>query len=214
MVLQVSTALRNAMLEQIENIGNGLAVVAGVGGVTGTPSAPTLSIYAGTVPATPATADGSTALAVLALPTAFMAAASGGSIALSGTWQDASADLTGTAGHFRMKTGATVFAQGSCGQQVVLSTTGATAIGSNVLPMTTTTGIVVGMNITGTNVPPAATVLSISAGVSVTMSIAATAIIASATSCTFTPDLTIDNASITAGQQVTVTAFSVATQNG
>lgn len=43
-----------------------------------------------------------------------MAAASGGSKVLAGTWQDASADASGTAGHFRIKVGATCHMQGTC----------------------------------------------------------------------------------------------------
>lgn len=56
----------------------------------------------------PADADatetgGGTILAQITLPTpAFAASASGGSIAKSGTWQDASANATGTADWFRM----------------------------------------------------------------------------------------------------------------
>ena len=38
----------------------------------------------------------------ITLPSDWMAAASGGSKALSGTWQDTSADASGTAGHFRI----------------------------------------------------------------------------------------------------------------
>lgn len=42
-----------------------------------------------------------------------MAAASNGSKALLGTWQDTSADAAGTAGHFRIKAGATCHIQGN-----------------------------------------------------------------------------------------------------
>lgn len=48
-------------------------------------------------------AGGGTVLASITLPTpAFAASASGGAIAKAGTWQDASADATGTANWFRM----------------------------------------------------------------------------------------------------------------
>jgi hypothetical protein len=220
MALQMSAALRNAMLEQIENIGNGLSVVAGTGGVTGSVTAPTLTIFANAIPANPAAADtAASTLAVLTLQTSFMGAAgavTAGTVSKDvGTWQDASADAGGVATHFRMKTnGGVVFLQGSCGQQVVLANNANTNSGSNVLTLSSTAGIANGMNITGNNVPPAATVLSFVANTSVTMSVAATATITNGTSITFTPDLTIDNATITAGQQVTVTAFSVSMQNG
>jgi hypothetical protein len=41
-------------------------------------------------------------LATLSLPSDFMAAASSGSKAKSGTWEDTSADNTGTAAHWRL----------------------------------------------------------------------------------------------------------------
>lgn len=100
MAIQLSVAVRNARLDQIE---------------TTISTAPTLEIRTGAQPANCATADSGTALAVMTLPTDWMAAASSGSKALSGTWQDASADADGTAGHFRIKQGATCHIQGSCG---------------------------------------------------------------------------------------------------
>lgn len=87
MSLQLSTACRNAILDQLES-------------TIGT--APILRIRSGSVPATCATADSGTVLATLTLPSDWMAAASSGSKAKSGTWQDTSADATGTAAHFRI----------------------------------------------------------------------------------------------------------------
>lgn len=98
MAFQFSTTVRNAWLDQIE---------------TTISTAPTLEIRTGAAPATCATADSGTVLATMTLPSDWMAAASGGAKALSGTWQDASADATGTAGHFRIKAGATCHIQGS-----------------------------------------------------------------------------------------------------
>ncbi len=98
MAFQFSTAARNAAIDAVETaIGTG----------------PTLEIRSGSAPATCATADSGTVLATLALPSDWLAAASGGSKAISGTWQDLSADATGTAGHFRVKQGATCHIQGS-----------------------------------------------------------------------------------------------------
>lgn len=66
-------------------------------------------IRTGAPPANVAAADTGTVLADITLPSDWMAAASSGSKALSGTWTDASADATGTAGHFRIyATGGTV----------------------------------------------------------------------------------------------------------
>lgn len=87
MALQFATSTRNAMLDAIE---------------TDISTSAVLKIRSGSAPATCATADSGTVLATLNLPSDWMAAASSGSKALSGTWQDASADATGTAGHFRV----------------------------------------------------------------------------------------------------------------
>lgn len=98
MAFQFSTAARNAAIDAVE---------------TATGTGPTLEIRSGSTPATCATADSGTVLATLALPSDWLAAASGGSKVISGTWQDLSADATGTAGHFRVKQGATCHIQGS-----------------------------------------------------------------------------------------------------
>lgn len=100
MALQLSTAVRNAMLDAIET-------AIGVSAV--------LKIRTGAAPANVATADSGTVLATVNLPSDWMAAASGGSKALSGTWQDASADAAGTAAHFRIyaSDGTTAHAQGT-----------------------------------------------------------------------------------------------------
>jgi hypothetical protein len=87
MALQFSTAVRNARLDVIE---------------TTISTAPVLKIRTGSPPANCAAADSGTELAVATLPSDWQAAASGGTKALSGTWQDTSEDATGTAGHFRI----------------------------------------------------------------------------------------------------------------
>lgn len=98
MALQFSTTVRNAMLDAIE---------------TTISTAPTLEIRTGSVPATCATAASGTVLATIALPSDWLAAASSGSKALSGTWSDTSADATGTAAHYRVNQGATCHMQGT-----------------------------------------------------------------------------------------------------
>jgi len=100
MAVQLSTAVRNARLDAIE---------------TTISTSPTLEIRTGAVPANCAAADSGTVLATLTLPSDWMAAASGGSKALSGTWQDTSADATGTAAHFRIKQSSTCHIQGTVG---------------------------------------------------------------------------------------------------
>ena len=87
MALQASTTVRNAILDAIE---------------TAIGTSPVLKIRSGSVPATCATADSGTVGASITCPSDWAAAASGGSKAKSGTWQDASADATITAAHWRL----------------------------------------------------------------------------------------------------------------
>ena len=98
MAFQFSVAARNASLDAIE---------------TAIGVSPSLEIRSGAAPATCATADSGTVLATMALPSDFLAAASAGAKTILGTWQDTSADAAGTAGHFRIKQGATCHIQGS-----------------------------------------------------------------------------------------------------
>jgi hypothetical protein len=98
MAFQFSITVRNAAIDAIE---------------TAAGASPTLELRTGAPPATCATADSGTVLATMALPADWMAAASGGAKALSGTWQDAAADAAGTVGHFRIKQGGTCHIQGT-----------------------------------------------------------------------------------------------------
>ena len=87
MAIQLSTTVRNAILDAIETAIGTSAV---------------LKIRSCTVPASVATADAGTVLATLNLPSDWLAAASSASKAKAGTWSDTSADATGTAAHFRI----------------------------------------------------------------------------------------------------------------
>ncbi len=100
MAVQLSTAVRNAMADSIE---------------TTISTAPILEIRSGAQPANCAAADSGTLLASMTLPSDWWAAASAGAKTLLGTWQDASANNAGTAGHFRIKdsSGTTTHMQGS-----------------------------------------------------------------------------------------------------
>lgn len=102
MALQLSAAVRNARLDAIE-------AAIGVSAI--------MKIYTGSMPSDCAQARTGTVLATLNLPSDWMAAASGGAKAKSGTWQDASADNNGTAGYFTIfaSDGTTVHMQGTCG---------------------------------------------------------------------------------------------------
>ena len=102
MSLQYSTTVRNAQLDALET-------AVGVSAV--------LKIYDLTAgaPANCAAAITGTVLATLNLPSDWMAAASAGSKAMLGTWQDASADNAGVADFFRLfaSDGTTCHAQGT-----------------------------------------------------------------------------------------------------
>ncbi len=87
MALQLSVTARNARLDAIETACGTLAV---------------LKLRTGAQPSTCATADSGTVVATLNLPSDWMAAAASGSKAMTGTWQDTSADAAGTAAHFRI----------------------------------------------------------------------------------------------------------------
>jgi hypothetical protein len=133
MAVKLGVLTRNARLDAIETyIGTG----------------PTLKIFSGAPPANCAAEDSGTLLATITLPSNWLADAASGAKALAGTWQDASADDTGVAGHFRIYKSAACEIQGTAGE-------------------------------TGD-----------------------------------APDLVLDNKSINAGQQVTITAFTLTDGNG
>jgi len=133
MAVQLSTAVRNARLDAIETTVGASAV---------------LKIRTGSAPANVGTADSGTVLATITLPSDWMAAASGGSKTLSGTWQDASADAAGTAGHFRLYASdgttahmqGTVTATGGGGDMTVDNTSFAAAQSFTVTSFTLTDG--------------------------------------------------------------------------
>lgn len=87
MAVKLSVTVRNARLDAIETAIGTSAV---------------LKIRTGAPPTNIADADSGSVLATLNLPSDWMAAASSGSKALTGTWQDTSADGTGDAAHFRV----------------------------------------------------------------------------------------------------------------
>lgn len=99
MTLQYSGAVRDAQLDAVET-------------VVGT--SPKLQLRTGAPPADCAAADSGTLLCEITLPSDWMAAASGGSKAKSGTWTGTGA-AAGNAGHFRVKNsaGSTTHGQGT-----------------------------------------------------------------------------------------------------
>ena len=87
MALQLSAAVRNAMLDAIE-------VAIGASAI--------LRIRSGAAPANVAAASTATVLATLNLPANWMQDAAAGVKALLGTWQDTAADASGVAAHFEV----------------------------------------------------------------------------------------------------------------
>jgi hypothetical protein len=87
MTLQYSVAVRNGKLDAVETAIGTSAV---------------LKMRTGAPPANCASPDTGTVLATAFLPSDWMNAASGGTKTKNGTWEDLSADNTGTAAHFRI----------------------------------------------------------------------------------------------------------------
>lgn len=105
MAFQLSVNTRNATLAAIE---------AEVG------ENPIITISAGSVPANCGTANTGTVVATMVLPTSWLSDPTLGSVTLSGTWQDLSADASGTAGYFRLHNNAGTV----CHMQGSISATG------------------------------------------------------------------------------------------
>lgn len=121
MAVKFSAAVKNAMLDAIETAISTSAV---------------LKIRTGAAPAAITDADSGTVLATMSLPSDWLAAAAAGAKAKAGTWNDTSADATGTAQHFRIYAtdGTTQHIQGSVtatggGGDLTLGTTSIVAAG-------------------------------------------------------------------------------------
>jgi hypothetical protein len=93
MALQYSVAVRNARLDVVESTiqGDGSPLREAI-----------LELRSGAAPANCAAADSGTLLAQIILPVNFLAAASGGTKAIQGTWTGTGAG-TGDIAHFRIK---------------------------------------------------------------------------------------------------------------
>lgn len=106
MTIQMKDTVRNAMLNAIEALGASGA----------------LEIRVGAQPATCIAARSGAILATILLPAGWLTAAASGAVSIEGgPWTDASADNTGTAGHFCIynsqatKDGTTCIMQGTVG---------------------------------------------------------------------------------------------------
>lgn len=101
MSLKFSVSVRAGMADAIE---------------TAVGTSPKLVILTGSAPANCAATETGTRLAVMTLPSDWLTNPGDGTKALSGTWEDTSADNTGTAAYFRIQNSAdsACHAQGSC----------------------------------------------------------------------------------------------------
>lgn len=192
---QLSVAVRTARVQAIEtNIGTSAL----------------LRIFTGSPPANCAAASTGTLIAEMALPSDWATTASG-VLTQSGTWQDASANNTGTAGYYRLfdTAGTACGAQGLCGQLVTLTTNNTTAAGSAVLNFAATTGVIVGQYVSGTNIPAGSRVIALTATTVTLSQVVTGGGVANGASINFNPELTLDNASINAGQQVNISTFTI-----
>lgn len=107
MAIAISDALKDQILDGILNAAAGITFDSGV-----------LELRTGAAPG-PGAADGGTLVASMALPADAFGAASGGSAAKAGTWEDPSADAAGTVAHFRIKqTGDTGGATGATDERI------------------------------------------------------------------------------------------------
>jgi len=121
--MQFSVAVRNARLDAIESAIGASAI---------------LKIRSGVKPTNMADASTGTVLATLQLPADWMAAAANGSKDKLGTWEDAAADASGTAGYYEITSSAgvvhergTITATGGGGDMEVQNTS--FAVGQNII---------------------------------------------------------------------------------
>jgi hypothetical protein len=87
MTVQIADSIANAMLDAWE---------------TAIGTSPILRLRTGAPPANVAAASSGTVVATINLPSDWMGAAAARSKAMSGTWQDTSADAAGTVGHYEI----------------------------------------------------------------------------------------------------------------
>lgn len=106
MAFQLSFDTRNATLQALEDT---------IG------ANPIMTVSSGVIPANCGTANTGTVLATMVLPNDWLNTPTGGAITLSGTWQDLSADASGTASYFRLHNNPGT----ACHMQGTISATGA-----------------------------------------------------------------------------------------
>lgn len=196
MTIQNSAAVRNAGLDSFE---------------TTVGTAAKIRLLSGTLPANCAAAQTGTLLAEFALASDWMGAASAGAKAFSNLPLSATAvgGAPTDATYYRIvdTAGTTCHEQGTIFPTRNLTTNALTAANGAVLNFASTTGVVVGMNVSGTGIPADTQVTAVT-GTTVTMNKISTAGVANAAAITFGGDMSLDNVSIATGQTVNITAWT------
>lgn len=184
MSLQLSTAVRNARLDQIE---------------TTIGTSPKLRVFTGAMPVNCATASSGTQLAEAALPSDWLAAAASGQKGLSGSWTDSAADASGLAGYYRVLDTAGT----TCGMQGLLSQTWQASTAYLLNQQVNNGGNVYKATTAGTSAGsggPTGTGSGITDGSAVWTYLG-------------TVDMILDNTNFAVGQQFTVTSFALTDAN-
>ena len=175
-----------------------------------------IKVFTGAAPANCGTADSGTTLVTFAGNAGGFGTAAAQVLTASAV-ASANASAAGVAGYFRIypspATTTNAITQGTAGQNVVIATNALTAANGNVLNFASTTGAVVGQNISGTGIVANTTVVAVTS-TTVTMSTTSTAGVANAASITFSYDMVLTNSNIASGQacnftSLTITAFGV-----
>jgi hypothetical protein len=182
--IQESVTMRNNKLEAIET-------TLGV--------SPHLKIRSGAIPANCAAARTGTVLTDITLPADLMSDAASGSKSKLGTWEDTSADATGLAGYFHIdSSGGTCHMQGLCAQ--VWEASVAYALNQQVSNDTGKCYKCITAGISAASGGPTGTGADITDGAAHWQYIG-------------TVDMTLQNTSLVATQDVTITSFSLTEGN-
>lgn len=176
---------------------------------------PYLLIYTGPPPVNCAASATGTLLASLPCSNPFATAPSGGVLTASAITSE-NAATTGTAGYWRLCTssaGTTCVAQGTVYPTSTLNTSASTASGNNVLTFASgADALSVGQTVSGTNIP-AGTYILANTATSVTLNQNVTGTVSNGATITFGGDVSFPSVSFTAGEQISISAFSI-TANG
>lgn len=168
---------------------------------------PKIELRTGAGPANVAASDTGSLLCTCTAASDWLAAPSGGSAAVIGTFSGTATG--GVVGHYRLKTsGGTAHSQGLVTQAFVLTTTASTPINSNLVTVASTAALSLGQAVSGTGVPDGATVAEITSGTTFKLNLISTAGIANGAAIYIgdtSGKLWLPNTTLTTSQSVTLT---------